>query len=90
MIKSEVRTRYQRPLVTFLVTDPLRNPRVSGRPIAAAGFLKTSKRNSGRLLGDMVKSKSKSKRVKGRIRPSLNDVGNFGDRWPQRGYECFV
>ena len=64
-----MRTRYQIPLITFLVADPLRNPRVSGRPIATAGFLKISKRMFGRL-GDMVKSKSEG--VGGRVGPYLN------------------
>ena len=68
-LRLEVRTWYQIPLITFLVADPLRNPRVSGRPIATTGFLKMSKRKLGRL-SDMVKSKNKS--VKGRICPSLN------------------
>jgi len=50
------------PLITFLVADPLRNPRVSGMPTAATGFLKMSKRNPGRS-GDMVKSKGESVKV---------------------------
>ena len=62
--KTKARTWYQIPLITFLVADPLRNPRVSGRPTAATGFLGTSRRNSG-ILGNMVKSKSKG--VKGRM-----------------------
>lgn len=62
--KTKARTWYQIPLITFLVADPLRNPRVSGRPTAATGFFRTSRRNSG-ILGNMVKSKSKG--VKGRM-----------------------
>jgi hypothetical protein len=61
--KIRAHTWYQIPLTTFLVADPLRNPRVSGRPIATTGFLGMSKRTPGRP-DDMVKVK-KSKRVKG-------------------------
>ena len=68
-VKLEVRTWYQTPLITFLVADPLRNPRISGRPIATPGFLKISKRKLGRL-GNMVKSKSE--RVEGRAGSFLN------------------
>ena len=60
-----VHTWYQTPLIAFLVADPLRNPRVSGRPTATTGFLGMSRRNPGRL-GDMIKSRSK--RIKGRMR----------------------
>jgi len=56
--KIERPTWYQIPLIAFLVLDPLRNPRVSGKPTATTGFLGRLRRNSGRL-GDMM-SKSKS------------------------------
>ena len=85
-----VHTWYQAPLIAFLVADPLRNPRVSGRPIATTGFLGISRRNPGRL-GDMIKSRSK--RIKGRMRQDPHrstSPASGNDRWKGGSSKEFV